>query len=297
MCAFLMGEWSTARQLSTAAERVFAARPTGAMWELTNARTFGLWSDFYLGDLGSMRARAEELTREAEGRGDLYAATLYRTGLLVTPWLASDEPDLARERVAAAELGWSRASFDFQRYLATLAHCLIDLYQGAPQLAHRRFCELWPGLSKSLYLRIQSLRVEALYFRAVAAVSSAFRSPRAAELLREGRRTAARLERERTPASLVFAKLLRAGIADAEGRAGARDAWLLAERIATHHGMQMFAEAAALCAARCDGGREQTEAPTQARERGRHPSVRDALRFGRMLVPASKRPHTAWVEQ
>jgi serine/threonine protein kinase len=296
MCAFLMGQWSTARELGSAAERVFAARPTGATWELANARTFRLWSDFYLGDFGSMRAQAEEFTREAEARGDLYAATIYRTGLLVTPWLASDEPDLARERLAAAELGWSRSSFDFQRYLATLAHCLIDLYQGAPELAYRRFCELWPGLSRSLYLRIQSLRVEALYFRAVAATGAASRSAHAPRLLREARRVAARLEREQTSASLVFSALLRAGIVEVEGRGDVRQAWLRAEQLARRHGMQMFADSAALCAARHERGLEPSPARVQPAPPARHPQVRDARRFCRMLVPTSAREGADWLE-
>ena len=284
MCAFLMGEWKEARVSASAAERVFAVRPQGATWELTNARTFHLWSSFYLGDLESMRQRAEEFTSEAEARGDRYASTLYRTGLLVTPWLADDEPERARERVAAAELGWARPTFDFQRYLSLLGHCLIDLYEGAPELAHRRMSEHWKGLSRSLYLRIQSLRIEAHYLRGVAAIGSAARSSAPAPLLREARATAARLQRERTSASVTLASMLRAGIAEVEGADAARALWAGAEVMARSHEMKLYADAAALRADACGSDSAAEAAARAARHRlGRIP-IRDPDRFCRILV-------------
>jgi hypothetical protein len=244
ICRFLMGEWSQARGFAFDAEKVFVTRPAGAMWELASARTFGLWSSFYLGDVAAMRSRIEEFIQEAETRGDRYAATLHRTGLAVTIWLASDEPELARQRVVEAETGWSRSTFDFQRYLNTLGHCLIDVYQGAPELGYGRITAIWPALARSLYLRIQNVRVEALYLRGLCAISSAARSPSRA-LLADAERCAARIARERVGWASALSDVLTAGVAEVrEGPEAALAHWRDAEAHAREHQMQLIADAA-----------------------------------------------------
>jgi hypothetical protein len=244
ICAFLMGDWAKSRLLARAAERVFEKRPAGAMWELASARTFGLWAHFYMGDLATLGGRVSEFIHEAETRGDRYAATLHRTGLVTMVWLASDEPQLARQQVLAAETGWSRETFDFQRYLITLGHCLIDLYEEAPELAHRRIIEIWPQLRRSQYLRIQNLRFEALYLRGATAIGAAAVGA-GSKLLREAERCAVSIAREQVGWSSALASLLFAGVADVRQQPElAGKHWELAAQAASVHGMALFAAAA-----------------------------------------------------
>jgi len=284
-CHFLMGDWSQSLSFATAAERIFTTRPAGAMWELTSARTFSLWSNFYLGNFSAMRQSVEEFIPEAEARGDRYAATLYRTGLLAVAWLAVDEPSLARARIVEAEVGWSRANFDFQKYLNTLGHCLIDLYEGDPEHAHHRITGIWPALTSSLYLRIQNIRIEASYFRGVAAIRAAADSTRSAALLRDAQRCAAWLEREKTPSAMVLAALLRAGLADVRGQSDSLAQWQNAAAAATAHGMKRFADAATFRCLYGSDSQSSVSALRELRARLSAQKVRSPDRLCALLAP------------
>jgi len=284
-CHFLMGEWQQARSFASVAEDVFMARPAGAMWELSSARTFGLWGDFYLGNLSTMRERIEHFIPEAETRGDRYAATLYRTGLTCMAWLAIDRPEFARSRVIEAEAGWSRVEFDFQAYLKTLGHSLIDLYEGYPASAHQRLVAIWPALSSSLYLRIQNVRIEASYFRGVSAIAAAAQGKRGDTFLRDAGRCAARLQREKTPGASVFAEFLRAGIAELSGSPDLLSRWQRAEQAAGALGMQLFADAALFRRLNATGGASALSALDKLRERISERDIRNPDRLCALLAP------------
>lgn len=290
ICAFLMGDWSQARSLARVAERVFETRPAGAMWELASARTFGLWAHYYLGDLTGLGGRVSEFIHEAETRGDRYAATLHRTGVVTMVWLATDEPELARQHVREAEIGWSRETFDFQRYLITVGHCLIDLYEDAPVLAHRRICEMWPPFRRSQYLRIQCMRFEALYLRGAAAIGSAA-SGNAAALLREAEHCARRIARERVTWSTAMSLLLLAGVADARGQVElARKHWRGAQRAAAAHEMALFAAAAEYRLALSAGAAAAAGEPPAAHWAPALHTVREPERLCRVLAPIVRQP-------
>jgi hypothetical protein len=286
--AFCMGEWSKSRSLARSAERVFETRPAGAMWELASARTFGLWSSFYLGDLTALSGRVSEFIHEAETRGDRYAATLHRTGLVAMVWLASDEPQLARQQVVEAETGWSRATFDFQRYLITLGHCLIDLYENAPEAAHRRIVEFWPHLRRSQNLRIQNLRFEALYLRGVAAIGAAA-SNGAESLLREAEWCAQRIAREQVGWASALARLLFAGVAHV--RAESEQAALhfrAAEQAASAHDMALFAAAAAYRLALLESGGQPGPRVSALLSTPTLRAIREPARICELLAPGAR---------
>jgi hypothetical protein len=259
------------------------------MWELTSARTFGLWSSFYLGDMLAMRARTLEFIQEAETRGDRYAGTLHRTGLVALMWLASDEPERARQQVLEAESGWSRSTFDFQRYLSAVAHCMIDVYEGAPELAWRRMTELWPSLERSLYLRIQNLRFEALYLRGLAAIGvaavAAVESNRR-RALEDAEACARRIGREGATWAAPLANLLDAGVADVRGeRDVAVAGWREAERGARARGMVLFARSAAYRAGVTLGGQEGEASVHEVRAQLATQQIRDPDRLCALLAP------------
>ena len=286
ICAFLMGDWESARTHARAAESFFEKRPAGAMWELTSARTFGLWSSFYLGDTLAMRARTLEFIQEAETRGDRYAGTLHRTGLVALIWLASDEPEGARQQVLEAEAGWSRPSFDFQRYLNTLAHCMIDVYEGLPELALRRITEIWPALSRSLHLRIQNLRFEALYMRGVAAIGVAAVAASRERALKDAEDCARRIGREGVGWAEALAGLLSAGIADVRGeRELSLSRWREAELAARRHGMELFARSAAYRVGVTLGGDVGEAAVQEIRTTLASQQIRDPDRLCALLAP------------
>jgi hypothetical protein len=235
-----------------------------------------------------MRARIGTFIQEAETRGDRYATTLHRTGLVVMSWLASDDAQRARQEVLEAETGWSRPTFDFQRYLNTLGHCLIDLYEGVPQLAHRRLSELWPGLRRSLYLRIQNLRVEALYVRGASAIGAAALAPIREPLVRDAERCARKIAQERVGWATALATLLSAGIAGARGNTKlSHTLFKAAAERARAHDMQLFAEAAEFRAALLDGGERGSCALEGVRNRLVARAIREPDRICAQLAPGA----------
>src|SRR5262249_19648890 len=158
---------------SERAEKLLLDKCVGVQWELVNTRLFHVWSLFFLGELGELSHRVPVLLREAKERGDLYAATAQRIGLANVAWLAQGDPETARARIDEAAASWSHEGFHFQHYWSLLAEVNLLLYEGDGRGAHALVHERWPALARSLFLRIHNIRVEAVCFRARAALTSA----------------------------------------------------------------------------------------------------------------------------
>ena len=109
---------------------------------------------------------------------------------------------------------WSARGFNAQHFYGLLALVNADLYEGDGPRALVRVRDAWPALSKSLLLRVQFLRIEALWFRARANVAAATvssgrdRKKRIAEAERDARKIA----KERMAWAEPLAALVLAGV-------------------------------------------------------------------------------------
>jgi serine/threonine protein kinase len=227
IAAFLQGRWREGHRLCSEAERVFRERCIGAAWEADSAQSFALWSLFYLGEMAELQRRVPTAIREAEERGDLYAATNLRIGELNFVHLASDDIEGARAAAATAMAMWSQQGFHHQHWDNLLAEATIDLYAGDPATAWARVQRTWKPLRKSLLLMIQLTRIEATHLRGRVALALACTRVGAERrrLLKEAQAMARRLWRERMAWSTPLAALLDSGIRLARGdELGARTA-------------------------------------------------------------------------
>ena len=184
-----------------------------------------------MGELGELSRRLPEAIAQADDRRDLYAATSLRMGAPNLIWLAQDRPHHARAVADDAIAQWPPHMFLVQHYLHLLATAQVDLYTGDVWAAWRKMRAAWPRLRRAYILGVGIARVELRHLRARAAIAAATtaaaalpeRAARpdpdwpATRLLRFAARDAQRLERERLHSARVFAPLLRAGIAAAEG--------------------------------------------------------------------------------
>jgi hypothetical protein len=216
---FLRAHWAEARVACEAAEAVFEKRPIMASWELASARMFSLWSCFMSGDFATIRARVPVLVREAEARGDLYAAICLRLSACNLAWLIGDEPGEARRQLVDADARWShRSGVQLQHYWSMMAWVHLDLYEGASASAYERTRRIERGLRRSLILRIEFVRVEFGWVRARAALALAQEDPlRRPALLKEARADAARLLVENAPWARAIARVVEAGVLRLEG--------------------------------------------------------------------------------
>jgi dienelactone hydrolase len=177
-----------------------------------------------------------------EGRGDLYASTTLRIRPMNFAALAADDVALARWHAEEGMRLWTPDGYHAQHYYHLVALTNADLYDGKPRAAWQRLVEHWKALARSLFLRVQVVRIEATCMRGRAALAAAADDP---SLLREAAAAAARLDKERTSWATALARLLRAGIAAREKRDALVEQHLAAAaELFAQEKMQLFAAVA-----------------------------------------------------
>ena len=218
LSSYLMGHWKEAAEYCERAAEVLRDQCTGVTWELTIANRFMLTSLLYLGEMVEVSRRVPQLLSAALEQGNLFAATDLRTRLNAI-WLAGDDPDRARDEVIAAMTTWPRKGFHLQHYSSLVALAQIELYTGDYEIAWKHIEAQWRPLEKSMLLRIQGLRIDAMQLRARLALASAFGDQRERRL-RLAEKLAAKIERENMAYANPLATLIRAGIARQRGDGG-----------------------------------------------------------------------------
>jgi eukaryotic-like serine/threonine-protein kinase len=284
MAAYLVGEWKKAARLCDEASEILRDRCTGAVWELSSAQRITLSAFMLMGRLGEISRRLPGLLAAAKEQGNLYAATDLRTRLNIM-WLAADDPDGAREEVIEALLEWSQGGFHVQHYNSLQAMTQIELYTGDGLVAWKHITGQWETIRKSMLVRIQILRVEALYLQGRAALAAA-REQKDDYFLKRAEHFAQRLERERMHWTRPLAALLRAGACDLRGDLGKASTFLsqAAEGFDAAD-MKLYAAAARRHLGRILGGDEGGEMVLESDRWMRSQMIRNPARMTRMLAP------------
>ena len=215
LSAYLTGHWKEAAELCERAAEVLRDECTGAAWELTVAHRFMLTSLMFLGELTEVGRRVPQLLAVALEQGNIFAATDLRTRLNPI-WLATDEPDRAREEVISAMMQWPREGFHLQHYTSLVALAQIELYTGDFEVAWKHMDQQVKPLERSLLLRTQGLRIDMLHLRARLALASAF-GPDRNERLRIAGNCANRIAREEMAWSNPLANFTRGALAKQRG--------------------------------------------------------------------------------
>jgi hypothetical protein len=166
-----------------------------------------------MGQLAELKRRWTVLFREAQDRGDLYAATTLSTfPMMLIKLAANQQPETEAE--LEARLG-SRGDqpFNLQHSNAFDSLICLDLYRGDLNRAWVRLNALWPEYGRSLLFRVQMIRIQMLELRARCAVAMAERSSDPAPLLLQAKRDAQRLLREGPAWAAAHAHYIRSAIA------------------------------------------------------------------------------------
>ncbi|MBI4510984.1 MAG: AAA family ATPase [Deltaproteobacteria bacterium] len=215
--SYLQGRWRLALEKLDGADKIIREECTGLNWERDSEQLFSTCVLFYLGELAELERRVFLLLREAEDRGDLYAVTNLHTGQANVAWLTRDDARTAQAVATEAVKKWSRRGFHLQHYYGLLAQVQADLYVGDSEAALAKVNERWQDLTRSLILRMQRVRLEALCLRARCLLATTrSQGPARARQVREVARLARRIEREHMPWSDPLALLLHAGVAESE---------------------------------------------------------------------------------
>ena len=209
--AFLEGRWTEAYEWFGEAAKIFRERVAGQAWSMDSAHFYQLGALVHLGGMKELARRVPVLVEEAISRGDRYAMTHLRTGVLSIAWLARGDSAGARREAEDAIERWSTQGTHLPHFMDVLAQAQIDLYEGKPRAAYARVVGRWAALDKAFLLRVQFIRVKMLELRGRAAMAVAIVSPSDREAhLREVERCADDVAREGTRYGAPLAKMLRA---------------------------------------------------------------------------------------
>jgi serine/threonine protein kinase/tetratricopeptide (TPR) repeat protein len=272
--ASLQGEWARALAGCEAAELILRDFCTNVWWERNSAQLYAHTALAMLGRIGELAGRVPRRLREAEERGDVFAATNLKTGLPNLVWLAADDPDQARAQADEAMRLWSRRAFHVQHYFDLLAQTHIDLYTGDAVAARARVEEQWAAVEKSRLRRVQLIRVLTTDLRARAAL--------AAGAPGDARRLARQIAGERLAWCTPLAGLIRAG---ASAPDAARRELSTAIQQLERADMALHAAAARRCLGQLTGGDEGASMIAESDDWMRAESIQEPARMAALVVP------------
>jgi hypothetical protein len=267
---------------------VTARRFPGNSWGESTARIMEFNCLRALGEYSTWRQRYDVYLTDITERGDRYAETTLRC-LSVGLWLAEDRPDMARGELALIDWNAPEASYHVQKFYEVSGRIEIALYEGDIASAIEATAGWRSTLRRGLLLRVRVLRQSSAWLDGRVALAAAVaRHDR--RFLRCAKRRARELEREpaatASPMTVLFAALLRAGIACQEQQTAAAAGWLRrAADLADQIDYRTIASAARWQRARLLG-----DDPAATLAEFRQLGVVDAARLSAMLVPGISAP-------
>jgi tRNA A-37 threonylcarbamoyl transferase component Bud32 len=282
LASFLLGSWAAARAQLHAGWSTLRDRGVGMRWEINVAERFLMASLFYLGETRELVRETPLLLRDAGRRGDTYAQHGLRGWRNNVVWLVQGRVAEARAHAdAVAADSPSGVAVHLHHYYDLVAYTQIDLYEGDAAAAWRRLDGAWPALERSQLLRLQSVRIEAMFLRGRAAVARLrTASGGEAEALRAVIAASARqLGREKVAWASAFAQHLTAelDLGRGKGPAGLE----AAENAYRACDMVLFADAVRMRRAAVD--RTIDAVPPQAAMRAQ--AIVDPAAMARLLAP------------
>jgi eukaryotic-like serine/threonine-protein kinase len=199
IAAFLGGKWSESATESERALNLFREHCIGVSWDTATAASFMCASNVFRGRLMEHGRLLPTLVADARARGDIYAAEVLPA--LTLSWvqhLITDNPAAAAAELADWPSVPSRTRWRIQDTNALAARADIAVYSGDPRRAWTLMNEYWPSVTRSLMVRVITIRVLLLLTRAKCAIALALAddvdSAERATLLRAAERAARSLE-------------------------------------------------------------------------------------------------------
>ncbi|WP_437322388.1 protein kinase domain-containing protein [Sorangium sp. So ce394] len=290
--AFFHSDWDRAARLCDAAAAQFRAECRGAEYEAAVAIVFGLQALGQAGRVGELVARIPAAIREAEARGDLFAANNYRGGFHGVGRLAAGRVDEVAADLRKVVETWRSGFYQMHAYHRVFSGVALDLYVGNPRSAVARIEGDWPELRDGLFLRMELPAMELRWTRARAALALAGQSggPERRALLGRVKELVRAIGRATAAASRPHASLLLAGLAATEGRRGQVQAHLRAALAGyTAARMAMHREVARWALGRVAGGPEGARHIDEAGAWMSAEGVPDMAPLARAIAPGVER--------
>jgi hypothetical protein len=222
IAAFLGGRWSESAAESERALHLLREHCIGVSWDIATAASFMCASHVFRGRLTEHARLLPTFVADARSRGDIYAAEVLPA--LTLSWvqhLIADNPGAASSELPPWPSSSSRTRWRIQDTNALAARADIAAYSGDPRRAWALMNDYWPLVTRSLMLRVITIRVLILMTRAKCAVALATTSEvsvsERSKLLRAAETAARSMERTQCGWAGALALAIRAGIASSRG--------------------------------------------------------------------------------
>ena len=218
--AFFHSAWQDTVHSCDAAAAGFRRDCRGAEYEAAVALVWSLSALGQAGRVAELCTRIPAVIREADSRGDLFAANNYRTGFHALARVAAGLIDDVQSDLRKVVETWKPGFYQMHAYHRVFAGVAADLYLGRPRAAVAWVENDWPALKAGLYLRMELPAMELRWARARAALALAFEE-RGRQRQRRLARVKALIRAVRSascPAARPHAALLRAGLAVIDDR-------------------------------------------------------------------------------
>jgi serine/threonine protein kinase len=209
----MLGQWKPAQTALDNAEQIFRNRCTGVTWERDTVHNFVLWALMQLGEVAELKRRWIVLYRESQERGDLYAATTLTAFYMTMIKLANNEKLESERELEAFVYRRDERQFNVQQSSAFESLIHLYLYRGDISNAWARMGAIWAEYSRSLLLRIQTIRIPMHELRGRTALAMAEKALDPTIYLRQALEDAKQLQKEGQQWALAHSHYLKAGVA------------------------------------------------------------------------------------
>jgi serine/threonine protein kinase len=289
LCAMLIGDWNSAWELSQHADRILREECTGVAWERSTNTQAAMAAALHLGEwsrLSDFTALLAGRLQDAKARNDIHAINSMFSGAHVC--LLAERPWLARDLVHEAIAALPNSGFFIPHFSALQAQVDLALYEDNAVLAWNLAYSQWGRIQQSGLQRVQFVSIMGFHFRGRAAVAAAAGTDDASMYLRDARRCARWLERERGEWARMSALVVRAGVASVNGdKPAARDLLERAEADAEAAHMSHYIAACRYQRGRLVGGSDGQALIARAMVWATAQHVVDPRRIFDLLAPGS----------
>ncbi len=220
MNSLLTGDYAGAYRACERAEECFSEHCNGVAWELATTRSTLGTGLLYTGQWKRLSTWLPRILEEADGRGDRYARAIVETQLWFATLLSRDQVDAARTHASSALRHWPNRNFQLPTFFNLTSRVEIELYAGNAAAAHKLLDDNWKPFRRSLLMRTEINRLQALLLRARCGLAQAAltRGPARAPHLVTAIRDIDNVTKARTPWAVAYAHALRGLVAIAKGQ-------------------------------------------------------------------------------
>jgi hypothetical protein len=170
ICELQWGDFNAAIEHCDAGIALFREHGTGVVWEERTGEVFAIWALAWRGDWGEVARRCDSLARAGAATGDRYATMHAAIAVAACGPLASDQPQLAKQRIGAVMAGWPRDTYDLPAVRELVGLTTIATYEADGAEALRLLRAQWKDIERSRMLGLEPVLVTLADLRTRAAL-------------------------------------------------------------------------------------------------------------------------------